>query len=318
MAAADFTFRDGERVIRFGADALADAPEGGFALLTTARALGELPWLADRAEIVLDIQPGGVPEAAAAVRPEVGGRPIVALGGGRVIDAAKAIAGADGIAALTAIPTTLSGAPFTPLHRMPAGYEGWAFKRPSLVLADPAQMASQPMPHLAASAMNALAHACESLYMPFTNPISQLAAARAAEGFQRALEPEQPDREELALSAFLAGYAIGVSGLGFHHALCQTIVRVAGTPHAETNAVMLPHTMAFVRTRAPDVLEPIEGVDLPTVAARAGVTSLSQLGLGAGALPALAEAALAHPALANLPGGAPSREQLDALLLAAL
>ena len=51
-----------------------------------------------------------MPEAAAAVRDEVGGRPLVALGGGRVVDAAKAIAGADGLA-VAAIPTTLSGAP---------------------------------------------------------------------------------------------------------------------------------------------------------------------------------------------------------------
>ena len=53
---------------------------------------------------------GPVPEAAAAVREEVRGAPLVALGGGRVIDAAKAIAGADGLS-VAAVPTTLSGAP---------------------------------------------------------------------------------------------------------------------------------------------------------------------------------------------------------------
>lgn len=267
---------------------------------------------------MLHVPPGGVPDAAAAVREQVGGLPIVALGGGRVIDAAKAIAGADRIGALTAIPTTLSGAPFTPFHRMPAGYEGFAFRRPSLVLAEPERMASQPMPHLAASAMNAMAHACESLYMPLSNPISEMAATRAAHGFQRALQPEQPDRRELGRCAFLAGYAIGVTGLGFHHALCQTVVRTEGTPHAETNAVMLPHTIGFVRGRAPEALRSIESVDLPKVAARAGATSLADLGVDAEDLPAVAEAALEHPAIGNMPGGMPSPAELDEVLRAAL
>ena len=53
--------------------------------------------------------------------------------------------------------------------------------RPALVIADPALMASQPMPDLAASAMNALAHAVEALYTPLANPVAEMAALRAAE-----------------------------------------------------------------------------------------------------------------------------------------
>ena len=125
---------------------------------------------------------GGVPEAAAAVRDGVGGRPVVALGGGRVVDSAKAIGGADGLA-VAAVPTTLSGAELTPFHRMPAGVTEFRLVRPALVVADPALMASQPMPDLAASAMNALAHAVEALYTPLANPVARDggAARRAAD-----------------------------------------------------------------------------------------------------------------------------------------
>ena len=74
------------------------------------------------AYLVAEVPPGPVPDAAAAVRERVNDRPLVALGGGRVIDAAKAIAGADGLP-VAAIPATLSGAEMTPFHRMPAGVE---------------------------------------------------------------------------------------------------------------------------------------------------------------------------------------------------
>ena len=56
----------------------------------------------------------------------------MALGGGRVVDTAKAIAGAgEGVCA--AVPTTLSGAEMTPFHRTPAGAEGasWCARRSS-------------------------------------------------------------------------------------------------------------------------------------------------------------------------------------------
>ena len=69
----------------------------------------------------------------------------------------------------------------TRFHRMPAGVDEFRLVRPSLVVADPALMASQPMPDLAASAMNALAHAVEALYTPLANPVAEIAALRAAE-----------------------------------------------------------------------------------------------------------------------------------------
>jgi len=43
--------------------------------------------------------------------------------------------------------------------------------------------------------------------------------------------------------------------MGLHHLVCQTLVRLCGTPHAETNAAVLPHSTALLAERAPAVFE---------------------------------------------------------------
>jgi alcohol dehydrogenase class IV len=326
LVTGDFTWIDGERLIRFGG-ALGDAPGllagRGFepyALLTTPRAAVAAPALVEGADVVRDVPSGGVPEAAAAVRGGVEGRPLVALGGGRVIDAAKGIGGADGLP-VASVPTTLSGAEMTPFHRMPAGVEKFRLIRPSLVIADPALMASQPMPDLAASAMNALAHAVEALYTPLANPVAEMAAVRAAESIARGLEPAEPDRTALALGALLAGYASGLTGFAVHHAVCQTIVRVCGTPHAQTNSVMLPHFVRFMESRAPreiGLLGEALGMDVSGLAARAGVSTLGELGVTEADLPGITEAVAQRGDIAANTPGAPSADEIREVIEQAL
>jgi maleylacetate reductase len=235
----------------------------------------------------------------------VEGRPLVALGGGRVIDSAKAIAGTDGLSC-AAIPTTLSGAEMTPFHRMPAGVDEWRLVRPSLVVAEPGLMTSQPLPGLAASAMNALAHAIESLYTPLANPVTD-------DGALRACRLLAAGGNGLALGAILAGYASGVAGFAVHHAVCQTIVRMCGTPHAQTNAVMLPHFVRMMRPRAPEAIARVDEAlgdrDVDALTQRAGVTRLSELGVERDSLTGLVDAALQHPAVNNTPDP-PGRDEL--------
>lgn len=322
-----FTWIDGERVVRFRRDAvdeavglLAEHGFDGFALLTTERARAVAPDVVAAAGVELHVPPGGVPEAAGAVRGEVGGRPLVALGGGRVIDSAKAIAGADGLEC-AAIPTTLSGAELTRIHRMPAGVEEFTLVRPRLVVADPALMASQPLPALVASAMNALAHALEATYVPLRNPVADAAALEAAERIGRGLAATDPDRDSLALGSLLGAYALGATGLAVHHVVCQTLVRAAGTPHAETNAVMLPHTLALMERRVPEVVGRFRErlvADPAELAGRAGVPRrLAELGVGEQQLGGVVDAALGRPQLANTPEP-PGRDELLAYLSAAL
>jgi len=335
-ARGSFTWIDSDRVIRYGAGVAAEAPDlltgrgfDGFALLTTERAAAQAPAVAAAADVVLHVPSGGVPDAAAAVRGDVGGRPIVALGGGRVIDSAKAIGAADGLE-VAAIPTTLSGAEYTRFHRPPAGLESYTPIRPSLVVADPDLMASPPMPGLAASALNAMAHAVESLYTPLTNPGAQLCGLQAIGLIAHGLGEAEPDRPSLALGALLAGWASGSAGYAFIHVLCQTTVRVAGTPHAQTYAVILPHGLRLLEARLPDVLTRIAaalGANDATpelaaaraahLAAQAHVVRLSVLGVTEDHVAEIADQAAQRAELQNTPD-APDRDELDALLRAAL
>jgi alcohol dehydrogenase class IV len=260
----NFVWRDAGRVVVFHRGGIEQAPqllrEHGyepFELLTTARALAGAPALEQAAGAVYAVAPGSVPEAAAELLERVRSERLVALGGGRVVDTAKAIASVSG-ARVAAIPTTLSGAEMTGIHRVPAGAENrvGALVRPQLAIADPEAMTSLPERPLRASAMNALAHGADSLYTPFANPVSEMAALRGAELIATSLdqEPAERNRAALAQGSILCGYAIDSGAFAMHHVICQTLVRICGSPHAETNAAILPHSMAFMVPRAPDNL----------------------------------------------------------------
>jgi alcohol dehydrogenase class IV len=321
----DFTLAEGDRLIRFGPGALSDAPrllaqEGfaGYALLTTDRAAEQAPEVVERAAVVVTVPHGQVPDAAAAVRGAVGTRPLVALGGGRVVDAAKAIGSADGLSVAT-IATTLSGAELSAHHRPLPGHEHGPRVRPALVIADPAVMASQPLPGLAESAMNALAHALEALYSPRSNPVSEATAIQAACQLDDGFAGEEPDRPALALGAVLAGHALGLTGFALHHVLSQSIVRTAGAAHGATNAVMLPHVAAFMEPRAPRELARFnDAVDLDRLSRAAGANGLGALGVERDALPSIAKATVARRSeLAATPGDAITLDDVLALLDAA-
>ena len=318
--------RDGERTIRFGEGTAGEAPDllaqSGFdkyALLTTERAEASAP-LGEGATQVVHVPAGLVDEISATLLGDLMEVPLVALGGGRVIDTAKAIGGVTGLQ-VAAIPTTLSGAELTPFHRTPAGVEGAHMVRPSLVVADPLLMTSQPATELAASAMNALAHGMEALYTPLANPIAERAALRGAE----LIADDEP-----ALGALLCGWASGITGFAVHHATCQILVRTAGSPHAQTNAVMLPHFAGMMATRAPGVIGELAGAlgdpdgdpeaaagRAAKLSARSGHTRLSTLGVEERHLPPVAAAVMQHPALGNTPDP-PDEEELLALLRNAL
>ena len=324
-----FRWRDGERTIRFGrgaaADAVAELGGPGFLLLTTPRAAAQLAPVAEAAAGVHDVAGGEVPQLAAealawartAGSERSGGeraardgkRRLVALGGGRVVDAAKAVAAALGGARALAIPTTLSGAEMTRGHRHAEGVdEATPRVRCAVVLCDPALAASQPRPELAASALNALGHAVEAPCTVLANPVATLTAHDAARRLVGAFARDEPDRDELALGALLAGYTLDSAGFGLHHVLSQTLVRHGLAGHGPANAVMLPHTIGALAQRFPDAhaaLADALGEDPAAAAARVcaltGATRLRDLGVDRDALGACAEEAAARPQLDATP-----------------
>lgn len=328
---AGFVWRDAGRTVvlrRRGVEQavqlLAAHGFGSFHLVTTSRALATAEQLGDAAEKVHLVPAGQVPELAAALLGHAEARDLVAFGGGRAIDTAKAVASVSG-ARVAAVPTTLSGAEMTGIHRLPAGAEQRvrAMVRPSLVIADPEGMTGQPEQHLRASAMNSLAHGADSLYTPFANPVSRMTALHGAKLIAAALDQprEERDNDSLAEGALLCGYAIDSGGFALHHVICQTLVRICGSPHAETNAAILPRAMEFMVTRAPEELGALASAieaDPARIEARILQLGGDPPGLGAigadrGGVGSAIESMLLRPELAFTPRP-PTRADLEDLI----
>ncbi len=319
-----FRWQDGDRVIVFGRGALGEAEAllgSSYVLLTTPRAADRAPDLVSRAAAVHRVAPGRVDELARGLRSKVDGELLVALGGGRVIDVAKALAAADQPRRVAAIPTTLSGAEMTAIHRRAPGVAADAARvRPVIVINDPGLSASQPPAELAQSAGNALGHAAEGPLTQLSNPVASLAAHEAARLIAAALfaggrPREAPDRDALALAALLAGYVIGSTGYGIHHVLAQTLVRFAGVGHGAANTIMLPHSLQALTRRFPRPMAELGdalGGDPTDFAIRlcslAGCERLSQLGVSEGELDRCAEEAASRPELHLTPPPADRRE----------
>ena len=94
-----------------------------------------------------------------------------------------------------------------------------------------------------------------------------------------------------------------------HHVICQTLVRICGIPHAETNATILPRVMAFMVPRAPDHLAPLAealGTDPAGIEARilelgGNPPGLGELGADRSKLDQALDSMLVRPELAFTP-----------------
>jgi alcohol dehydrogenase class IV len=331
-----FVWRDAGRtvVMRDGgvaaaAKLLAEHGLEPFELISTPRHLGAASELAEAAAAVRELSAAdpatAVPKSAAELLDESARAPnLVALGGGRAIDTAKAIASVTG-ARVAAIPTTMSGAEMTGIHRLPAGAENRVRElvRPTLVIADPDAMTSAPEPQLRASSMNALAHGADSLYTPFTNPVSQMTALRGAELIAATLDedPAERNRPGLALGSILCGYAIDSAAFALHHVVCQTLVRICGGTHAATNAAILPRAMSFLAPRAPDNLKPLaaaidadpDGIEARILQLGGNPPGLGAQGADRTKLPKALDSMLMRPELAFTPEP-PTRNELEQLI----
>ncbi len=250
---------------------------------------------------MIDVPPGPVDELAAGLAGRVTHPRIVALGGGRVIDVAKAIAAARPPKTVTAVPTTLSGAEMTHFHRHARDTPpGTPHVRPAVVVNDPALSASAPIARLAASSANALGHVLVAVASTQSSAITRAAARDAGRRIAAAWAGpgDEPDRDALAVGALMAGWAVDHSGLGLHHVMAQSAVRALGVAHADANAALLPETVAAIAGRVPEVavLEPLAR----TLRARSGAT-IAGLATDPAALERTVRLAADRPELARIP-----------------
>ncbi len=180
---------------------------------------------------------------------------------------------------------------------------------PEVVLYDPELTLSLPIALSVNSGLNAMAHAAEGLYASDRNPVTSLMAGEGLRVLYSALpkivaSPSDLDaRAEALYGAWLCGGVLSNVTMALHHKLCHTLGGSLDLPHAETHAVLLPHTIAYVEQAVPDLLAPLAalvggraGAGLYDFAARLGApASLAALGVRSDDLDPMAEFATANP-----------------------
>jgi alcohol dehydrogenase class IV len=179
---------------------------------------------------------------------------LVALGGGSAIDTAKALSAETGLP-LVSIPTTYSGAEWTPFfgmrdeQRRVKGGGGGAHVE-GIVYAVELTL-SLPRLESGGTAMNALAHCAEALYAPGRDDASDrhalAGAGLIAESLPVVLEHPQDveARTRLLQGAMHGGAALASAGLGLAHALAQALGGRFGVPHGAANALCLAPALRF-------------------------------------------------------------------------
>jgi maleylacetate reductase len=256
--------------------------------------------------------PVEVTETALAVFKSSGADCVVSLGGGSTIGLGKAIATRTGVDQIV-IPTTYAGSEMTDILGETAGGEKTTRRDPSIlpetVIYDVDLTLTLPPSLTITSGLNAMAHAAEALYARDRNPIITLMstdALRALSAALPALAKDAGDREARAAAlygAWLCGAALGGASMALHHKLCHTLGGSFNTPHAETHAILLPHTIGFNSVEVPDLLTPVSemlggtpGVALFDFAASLDApTKLRDFGLGESDLDRAAEIATKNP-----------------------
>lgn len=198
--------------------------------------------------------PVEVTEEAVAHARALGADCLVSVGGGSTVGLGKAIALRTGLPQV-AIPTTYAGSEATPILGETRDGEKTTRRTPKVlpevVLYDVDLTLTLPVDISATSGVNAMAHAVEALYARDRNPVTSLMAGEAVRVLSRGLlrivrDPRNPEaRSDALYGAWLSGISLGTVGMALHHKLAHVLGGTFGLPHAETHAVLLPHTAAY-------------------------------------------------------------------------
>jgi alcohol dehydrogenase len=122
---------------------------------------------------------------------------------------------------------------------------------PRIALVDPDLTLSCPAPVTAASGMDALSHAVDSLHCRLATPASDalaLEGARLVAGYIRRAFTEPSDiqaRCGMAQGSLTAGLAVGLTDVSGAHALAEAMGGLYGHPHGYCCAVAMPAIMEY-------------------------------------------------------------------------
>jgi len=188
---------------------------------------------------------------------------LVAIGGGSAIDTGKHTSAETGLPVVH-VPTTYSGAEWTTFYgvrspdRVMRG--GGAGANPVAIVYDVGLTLDLPLDQTAGTAMNALAHCAEALYVAGRSPEGDeqalLGAPLLAAALPRVLaDPsDRQARDDLLRGAMHAGHALGLAGLGLAHAMAQALGGSYGLPHGAMNALCLAPALQFNARVVPEAV----------------------------------------------------------------
>ena len=216
----------------------------------------------------------GVLEAAVAAARAFGATGVVGFGGGSSLDVAKLaalLAGSnedlDGLwgvdrargprLPLALVPTTAgTGSEATPVSVITVGEtekrgvsSPWLL--PDAAVLDPLLTHGLPPAVTAATGIDAMVHAIEAYASrsPNNNPVSRALAREAlallGAHAEAAVRGERAARAPMLLGSLLAGQAFANSPVAAVHALAYPLGGRFKVPHGLSNAVLLPHVLAF-------------------------------------------------------------------------
>ena len=195
---------------------------------------------------------------------------IIAVGGGSIMDTAKAIGiiinnpefadvrSLEGVAPTKkhavftiAVPTTAGTAAEVTINYVITDVEK---KRkfvcvdvndiPEVAVVDPEMMYSMPKPLTAATGMDALTHAIEGYITKGHCEISDMFHLEAirliAKNLRAAVENDPEGRNGMALGQYIAGMGFSNVGLGIVHSMAHGLSALYDTPHGVACAILLP------------------------------------------------------------------------------
>lgn len=207
---------------------------------------------------------------------------IIAVGGGSVIDCAKAIAivinnpefkeikTLVGVAdtkerclPIIALPTTAGTAAEVTINYVITDEEAVVKlvcvdpnDIPVLSIIDTELMAGMPAATAAATGLDALTHAMECYITKGAWEMSDMFALKSMqliyENLESAVNKNQHAMEQMALAQYVAGMGFSNVGLGIVHSMAHQLGAVYDTPHGVANALLLPYILEYNGEVCPD------------------------------------------------------------------
>ncbi len=212
--------------------------------------------------------PQEVVAAAATVLAESGADTIVAVGGGSAVGLGKALRLTHDVK-FAAIPTTYAGSEMTTTYGITKDRDKQTGRdpkvRPDVVLYDVDWTIDMPIAVTVQSLCNAVAHTVSVASVGALDNDARQEAFAAAAVVVRAIEDlllqprDRRAREEAQRGASSCAAALERAGrTGFQHALAHAIGGAFAVDHAALHAVLLPHTIAHLRTTNAALIDDLE------------------------------------------------------------